>query len=80
MAEHRVFEEGPYYFTSIPQQDADGRWLAVVSFEFKAEYAKGGLVRTKVHTLHESFDDSDRAYQAGINFGYAKAKADETGL
>lgn len=80
MAEHWVFEEGPYYFTSIPRQNVDGRWLVDVSFEFKTDFARGGLVHTKVHTLAQSFESSESAYQAGIEFGRMKATANETGL
>jgi len=80
MTGYEVHEEGLFRFTSIPKQVGEGVWRVDVIFEFKSSAADATPVQRKKHTLSTDFDDAESALEAGVDYGYERARDNRTGL
>lgn len=81
MSGYEVHEEGLFRFTSIPKQMGEGVWRVDVIFEFKDGPTEGPAHGPrKKHTLNTDFDDAESALEAGVDYGYERARDNRTGL
>ena len=74
-----VHEEGLFRFTAIPKQVEAGVWRVDVIFELK-DGAVAGRAKSKMHTFGSDFDDAESALEAGVDYGYERARDNRTGL
>jgi hypothetical protein len=80
MTGYEVHEEGQFRFTSMPKQVGEGVWRVDVIFEYKDGAADGAPAQRKKHTLSTDFDDAEAALEAGVDYGYERARDNRTGL
>jgi hypothetical protein len=83
MAQPVFVEEGEFFMWCFAEPEADGTWSASVTFERRADFAKGEIhIKGIRHLLDDSFQSEKEGLDAAKNYAFHMANhaADDIGL
>lgn len=79
MRDFVYFEEHGYVFWCDAHETASGEWEVFVYFQRKSDLTKD-LVPGMRHRIKATFKTRNQALAAGADFGFDRARKDETAL